>query len=566
MERPEQDRGRLSSLRSLAGALTLLGAVGCSSSELVARPRPTDAGSDDASAIVDAAPVVLPGLDLHSVTMIPSDMSGTPHATRVLDDGEKTIILDTNLVVGGARADKGWDLSFQSEAQKILRCTVGTLARATHSIYCASPDASAIVVFDSRDGRKKFPAEPQEPGVAPGSFDLAVTPRALYSAAALRGLERIPIDADGIPDLESRALIMPGDIEALDGDGAARLAAADAKRRVLYLLEEEAVVRWVGLDGPPVRVRIEGEDVHVAMGARGAAIVDWRTGEVRHRVKPLAVVNGTAKRGDMLAVATLTGLYLYDLARSSEVPIGFVPAEFGFLDVRFEGDELVAIDWRTIHAYRVRRDGHVMRVDAPLGYVLRKGDGVRFAVRNEGDLELTVAGAKVPPRSVGWIEVPPGAGDTKVRLDEGALGERTVPIVRREDRVALGGSLGFREPLLNGRAVFALPDCALQFSEWKDLRYLRELDIKPRSMLVAISPNELNVPPWAAVWSIEAAPFSAVVDGGAEDLFNTRYGVTLMLGGADVEVSFDTDAAGDVVDFSHQYRSIHALPRPVLVR
>jgi hypothetical protein len=565
VERAEQVRERLIPLRRLAIAFVALTA--CTDSELLPRGRSgadaaTDAGTPSADV---AAPAIGPGLELLGATIIPSDESGTPHATRLLDVGGRTIILDTNLVVGGPRSGKAWDLSFRSEPQRILRCTVGTISSATHSIYCGSPESPALVVFDSRDGQKKYPPAPQDPEVAAGSFDLVVTPRGLYSATALSGLERIPVDAAGLPDLAARKLILSGDIQALDGDGDARLAAADARARVLYLLENELVVRTIELDGPPVRVRVVGDEVQVAMASRGAVVIDWRTGAIRHRVSPLAVVSGTAKSGDLFAVATLTGLYVYDLARSAEIPIGFVPAEYGFLDVRFEGDELIAIDWRTIHAYRVHRDGHVMRVDAPLGYVLRKGDGIRFPVRNEGDLELTAAGVKVPPRGVGWIDVTPGSADTEVHLDDGVSGERSVRIARRDDRVALGGSLSFREPLANGRAVFALPDCALQFAEWKDVRYLNARGVEPRSTLIAVW-DETRVPTWAALWWIDARPFSSFVEGGDEDLFNTRYGVTLMFGGADLEVTLDTDAASDVVNFSHQYRSIHALPRPVLLR
>lgn len=551
------------------GLLTAACLLGCESHEreLAARGAPT---ADDAGTASDAASgsdvtistAVVSGLELLNEVELPWDPSGSPHGSRLLTDATtRAWIVDSNLMLAAQRPALSMDI--QSEPTQFLRCPVATLGGG--NLYCGSPDTPVLVVFDAVTGKRRWPAAPLVPTVERGTFDLVWAKGALYSAAVGEGVERIDLDAASLPIEHTRRIWLRGDIEALDGDGDTRLAAFDATTSEVVLLQGHQIAHRVKTDGPAVRLQLDGAHVLASMGSQGVAVIDWATGAITHRVRPPAVADSAALSDGVLAIGTHTGLYVYDLARSSEVPVGFTPAMYGYLDVRFLDGALAALDWRRLRRFAVHREGHVTSLDFSKGYVLPDGFGLRVPLRNESDLSLELAGVRVPPRSVGWLDFPPKKGD-----EERRFGEQRFKLVRRNDRARLGAPLPVRTPsaLAGRRVTFAQTDCALQFPEWKDIRWLQAhpAPAAPEPTLILVMYNEGYASAWTDIWHMpETKPMSAYVDGRGLDRFNELFGLTLFFGGGDNEANYTLDDSAAVVELGQEYRSIHALPAPVLI-
>jgi hypothetical protein len=521
-----------------------------------ATPPPPEAGALRRIDCIDDTPSselptvrATPSLVERDPWVLPDDEQGTPHATRLLASVEGHFVPNSNsgLWLSSTGAANFVRLPFQG------RCTVAT--RGAGRTYCGSPDEPRVHVIGEG---ATVPSASVALGT--GTFDLALDGRTLYSAQVDVGLVAYPLDALGAPTAESPKNLLPGRILALDGDGAGRLAALDGEGR-LHLFQGGLPVRSWSLDGPPIRVQLGPGEVRVSLGSEGVALVDLASGNVQRLSVP-GVVTATDRRDELLAVATTSGLFLYDLRRA-ERAIGFVPALFGLLDVRFEQGGLLGLDWRVVRRFEVNPAGVVGRVDAPRAVLFSEGSRVSMPVLNRSAEARSVLGAVVPADGTLWRCIWADRPSELSLLTDVTSGEShrfVINVVRSGQRLAVGEPL----PVPNagrfaGRRLYIVQfDCALQFPSWKELAWLAGRGA-PDPMLVYWTDVKSDGAAWKRLWGLPDARSSLELMGGV-DRYEELFRLVRLIDGPDDGVVLSVDADGQVAGLDQFYRGRHALP------
>lgn len=541
-------------------------------SQRSATPTPTSRlvpQTPTASPAVSTSPS---GLLLLEELDVPSGSNGTPHVFDLLV-GDRIYLADSfGAAVAYSLGDDGLSFVFFSEPllPAFVRCTSLALHAESRRLYCAATDVPKVALLDADTGELVGPTN-YEFFSAPGYRDLHVVGDHLYLAAFDAGLMRATIAPDG--SLGPIEPFLDGEVVGVDGD-AGRLVILD-RAKGLRIIEGGQEVRAIALDGPPMRLVVRGEVATVALGSRGAAVVDIVTGTVLVEAHPPCVATDADYRNGALAIACTSGLYLYQTEPELRTA-GWVPATYASLGVRFIGDVLVATDWRKIAAYRIDLAGRAVGLDAPRGFLLESGQGIRFAVRNPDDREQHLNGRVLPPHGELMIDVPPGESDEDVYLATDEQ-DQSQPIRVRIARGKPPVSFGSPFPLsLSSRYVsFIQPDCALQFPALEDLMWLAAHGEPPGGLepLVLLVPGD-DDDPWPIggflrLWGqspIEAQPLVEALPSEPSNrkAFEKHFAATAYLGGADTTVEFVVDAEGRVTGFGRVYRG--AFPLTATVR
>ena len=517
---------------------------------------------------IPTPPTAFSGLEILDRVDVPSGLSGTPHLFDIVVEGQRVYLANSfGAAVAYEVEEAGLSLAFFSEPllMGLARCTSLAIHTASRRLYCAAVDVAQIAMLDADTGDL----------LGPGNFlfewsrgyrDLHVVGDSLYLAAFDAGLLRAQILADG--SLGSLEQVLEGEIVGVAGT-AEQLAVLD--RHVgLRILESGVEGTSIALDGPPMRLSVNDGVAAVALGSRGAIVVDLTSRNVLAAAHPKCVAVDAAYRDGALAIACTTGVYLYQTQPNLRTA-GWDPAVYASLGVRFVGDVLVAQDWRIVTAYRVNTAGRALGVDAPRGFLLESGQGIRFAVRNPDDKPQTLAGEVLPPLGELMIEVPPAAGDEVVALATDEQADRIDPaivhIVRGRPRAPFGGI--FPIPLSSRYVTFLQPDCALQFPAVEDLTWLTAHGMPPEGLhpLVLMVPSNDGDPwstggflrlwgePLEAILLVDAYP----VEGSSFEVFETHFTATHYTGGADTTIELSIDANGRVDGFDRVYRGAHSL-------
>ena len=495
---------------------------------------------------------------------VPNDVGGTPHLFDLLVGDRLYLANSFGAAVAYDVSDDGLSLAFLSDAALLARCTSLALHAASRRLYCAAVDLPTVAVLNADTG--DLVSQPNlQSGWGRGYRDLHVVGDILYLAAFDAGLLRAPIHPDGsLGDLEP---VLDGEVVGVAGD-AARLAVLD-RAQGLRVLEEGREVGAVALDGPPLRLAVHDGVAAVALGSRGAVVIDLATRTTLVEAHPPCVAVDADYHDGALAIACTTGLYLYQTQPTLRTA-GWDPAVYASLGARFVGDLLVANDWRRLTAYRVNLAGRAVGLDAPRGFLLEHGQSMRFAVRNPDDQEQHLAGRVLPPHGELTIEVPQSSTDQRIELATDEQDPTTavhVTIARDKPRASFGSP--FPIALTSRYVSFIQPDCALQFPAIEDLTWLTSHGEPPSGLgpLVLLVPSN-DQDPWPIggflrLWGepLEAMRIVEAVPGAASSIeaFDALIGVNEYIPGADTTVEFVVDEGGRIAGFDRVYRGAYPL-------
>lgn len=262
--------------------------------------------------------------------------------------------------------------------------------------------------------------------------DLHVQDSRLYVAQFGDGLWSAAIAPDGRLVSFKRAEL-EGAFVGISG-AAGRLVALSPDRGLLVLKQEATGLVETGrlaLEGPPIDLHVRGELALASLGSEGVAVVNVGGAEPRlvEQVKPrcLAVSADVSEDGRFLAVACLSGVYLYELGGERARPAGYHPSVSSRLAVRFVGADLFAPDWTTLDVFEVRAGGHAVRVDAPLGVYVKGDAPFTIAIRNPSDIPLQVglrSDVALPGAPSGQVTIPPGE-DLRFELAASVVNSRS---------------------------------------------------------------------------------------------------------------------------------------------
>jgi hypothetical protein len=349
------------------------------------------------------------------------------------------------------------------------RCTTIAMHEASKSLYCAAADGLGPVALEVGTGNiarvdLTAPLEPElvDPHAVTGEAlktrQVAVYGDKLFMASLGQGLWIADIAEDGgLSDLRDSGL--GGDVRSV----------ATSPDHLLILDQEEGLIRIVEgaegftqtdvlvMDGPKLGLRIAGDRALVSLGSKGIAVVDL-SGEkfqLLHVLNPSGVSVAADLNGDALAVATLSGLYLYDLRPEKPRVAGFAPSTWVMLDVLFVGESLVVSDWRGILRYETRLDGHVLTPDIPRDRYFAPGQDLKLKFRNPGDLKLYAilvlfggTGAAIS-EIVQTFEIQPG-GTTEFALSAEVVDGYLEPLFRETSAYVYVNTLPDGDPCLIG--------------------------------------------------------------------------------------------------------------------
>lgn len=289
-----------------------------------------------------------------------------------------------------------------------VRCT--TVAANETTAYCAAPDpegrgsAGRVFAFDVSDPRRAvlrlgglYTTDAGPVGA------LALGNGRLWAAAGAGGLLAAPVDSSGA--LGAWSTEYAGDAFAVDVDGD-RVALLD-RDRGLVVMEGGAERLVAALDGPPMAVRLSGEQAAVALGSEGVRVFDLSSADPAAEavaLNPRCVVDAVDLRADLVAVGCLTGVYLYDRSGTRPRLAGFEPAYGGVRDLRFVDDGLVVADFRRITRLAVDPGGRPLLVDASWNVPFGEDGVARVGIRNPSTervaLDILVQRLEAPVRRV----------------------------------------------------------------------------------------------------------------------------------------------------------------------
>lgn len=336
------------------------------------------------------------------------------------------------------------------------RCTTLAIHDASSTMYCSSDESDRVAAYDVRDSEHPVlrDAAALVLGVA-GVRDLQVVGNDLFAAQFEHGLTVSAIGPAG----ELRAAVataVTGNLRFVSADRG-RIVVLSADRGLLLLDGVGAAVtvaHVLPLAGTPQDLSVRGDRAAVALGSEGAVVVDLSgVPSVIARVSPQAVVTGADLDGELLALTTLTGAYLYDLSVAPARLVGYSASgrrddRSGgvMLSGRFAGGDFLTSDWIFVERFAAERAGHVLELDVPRGLYVPVGAGATFPLRNEGDVALDATvrvGSSV-------IEVRVAEGETVSVVIEPALLAELVAAPDANLRVtvtSMGGSDGLRVPV-----------------------------------------------------------------------------------------------------------------------
>ena len=280
------------------------------------------------------------------------------------------------------------------------RCTTLAIHGASSTMYCSSDESDRVTAYDVGDPEHPvWRAAASLPLTTAGVRDLAVVRDDLYLAQFDAGLRVSAIDPRG--GLRAAvATAVTGNVRFVSAD-AEHLVALSADRGLLVLDGAGAAVtvaHELALAGTPQDLSVRGDRAAVALGSAGAVVVDLSgVPSVIASVSPQAVVTGADLNGDLLALTTLTGAYLYDLSATPPRLVGYSASGHRddrdggvMLSGRFAGSDFITSDWIFVERFATDRTGHVLEIDMPRGIYLPAGAGATIPFRNEGDVPFDV--------------------------------------------------------------------------------------------------------------------------------------------------------------------------------
>lgn len=566
------------------GALAILGLLGCGNGGADARDagdggratdagadggRATDAGARACSALAPAGSLALrpvgPAVDL------PLDRGGTPHGKQFMvhpsRPGEVFVANSFGGLIryraSGERLSRVFHSDDTQPAGRFVHCTQLALHAPSATVYCTGIWIPGIARYDADTGRMRAFLDDEATGRISGA---AVHGDGLFLAAVDRGLWRRPILPDGSLGEAVRVaegtflhvVEVPGGVAALD------------RRRGVRVIPDVGAAVTIALPGPPLGARVHGDEMVVALGSQGVAIVGLSTGAVQ-RLDVGCVVSAADATPEALVVGCRQGLRLYARPGPGADRVGPLlsntRAEYSITDVLAQGSEVYQLDWRSMQRFELTaRPTPRGLPEAPLGFTVPMGSGARFEVLNPFGEPMAVGGRTLEPGARAWFFAPEGrfAGDlpacdaAPVRLSMAGVGEEIV---------AIGRPLGL--PYANAHVYVLQPDCALQWADVEDLLWFREHGGlgDGREIHVVMSPAMPtdNLVPFRALWAPLPLPTFAdllpLADLPGQDYYAVarRFNLGGRLGGPDNTMFAITDAARRVLTLSNQYRGPFAL-------
>lgn len=496
------------------------------------------------------------------------------------------------------------------------RCTTLATHDASSTLYCSSDESDRVTAYDLTDPEHAVLRATGELVLsARGVRDLEVVRNTLYLAQFDRGLwtSRIGPAGELSPAVPTS---VTGNVRFVSAD-AARLVALSADRGLLVLSGTGAGVTVrdeLALPGTPQDLSVRGDRAAVALGSAGAMVVDLSGAPtVTARVQPQAVVTGADLDGDSLALTTLTGVYLYNLATTPPRLVGYSASgrradRSGgvMLSGRFAGTDFITSDWIFVERFSTDRAGHVLEVDMPRGIYLRPGFEATIAFRNEGDLPFDLslrvgttfitsrvdaeataavtldaamlAPLDADPRPVIDVTFTSAAGTSGVELpvafrpasplpprERPAAGDRfpEIRVVAPTDVVSI--------PVAGRRSlvVFFARDCAAMWPVLEDSTYLGAAGLLDDGAIpFLLTESDAERDGYAARWGLGAAdignhgylaPPDVIAFNGSETVFEDRFQISNLPRAASHPTDYLIDTAGVVEAVDTYYRGAFPL-------
>jgi hypothetical protein len=588
-------------------------------SQTVTRTRTPTA---TATAVPNDSPV--PGLEPLSQELIPMG-----HAARLLKNGELAYVatsfggVQTFRVVadGSLLMLSGGEASDDPETP---RCITLALHAPSATLYCAAADAAGIRLLDLQD--PTHPAvragEGNSRNTARGYRDLYVAGDTLYVAAFEDGLLRATIASDGtLGPLEPTGV--EGVVVGVRGEGD-DVAVISRDHGLTAAQISDGMLEVTGhlpLDGPPLGVKVRSGRAVVALGSQGVVIADLgASGPTLSATLDVPGVVVTADlHGETVAAGGPTGVFLIDRRTATPRLAGYQPANSGVLDLYFDEENLVSIDWDFLRTHQVHLDGHIVEVDSEEGGLLAAGVDGEVYVVNHGDLPLNLtvflqspsggpalrplylqvpaagpAMAIVPAATVRAMQGKFGGGANFAVVEAGrhsffvgasmSLVEATNPVA--EHKVPLESefpqltSTNPIEPSLPVPGVrnligFIQTDCALQWPEIEDLAWLARHDRLPEGMQIKLlNIGHIDANPWVgapfmSLWGVRDDDWGLFEDFAAslpgfegmdtDRVFDAVFGLSALLPGPDTTAYYYIDESGLVRRVLRRYRGVEPL-------
>ncbi len=507
-------------------------------------------------------------------TEILNDASGMPHASQfVAPDGIPNTLFVANAYGGFLRYTRGatgLSLVVRSEPRMppmpLIYCNQLAVHAASATVYCTGLLSSTISLLDAATGvvRASLPD-----GDDVRHRGVAVHGDALYLASVERGLWRRPIRTDGTLGDPTR-LLEGTFLHVVDLPTA--VAAVERNGTVHLLPDDGSASARVDLVGPPLGVRVHGDELWVALGSQGVAVVDLTTRAVR-RFPLDCVASAVDATADAVVVGCRQGLRLYARPAANANALGALLSntrvDFALTGVLALAEGLYALDWHTLRRYEVTAEASapVGVPEAPLGFTLPAGRSVRFEVHNPFATSQSADSMTLAPGQRAWFTAAPStAGFVRVMLSGGRSIEVGAAVADAET-VAPGGVLGLPYP--NAWVYILQPDCALQWPDVEDLLWTRAHGGlgDGRSIEVVMLPNGSINPPsrYRALWSPLPLPMLSELlplpDLPGRDLPTVirRFNLMHLIGGPESTLFAATDADRRVVTMDTQYRGAFGL-------
>ncbi len=521
--------------------------------DVVDRPRPTD---------VPPISSVRPGMRRGRGVTLESTAFTTPHAARILQRGADMVVIDSTDVQLVTEVAGGFRAELLVTFTDASRCTVGALNGA--QVVCATHGHQVV---ESIDVDRRAPVSRFSATADPlrGVFDVARQSDGLWIATVDGALEVIPFGADGAPDASRRRVVARGSFRTVVGDGASRVAAWDAATDTVSIFEGTALLRGVTVDGPLIGGRWRAAAFYAALGSAGVARIDPTTGTITWRVVPPAVVTSVDLDDTTMIVGATTGAFAYALADVGAGPFGFVPAQYGVLDVAMRGGRAVVLDWRSLSEFALDPTGEATTLDTARGYPVASAAPVAVPARNVGRVPLRVAGTILVAGEVGRFPLNPlmnfGSG---VQVGDS---ESYVNVVRvaTTQPPRLGDVWPYHpERFASMQLVLIEASCALQVPLWKEVLYRARHPLPgDAAMVLGLIDNPAQTAQWSALWGLPGRSWSELVELPAGVDAGRAFGLNAVLGGPDTDAIYDLDTSGRVVNVDNQWRGRHGLPPPL---
>ncbi len=511
-------------------------------------------------------PAVRSGLVAVDHERIPDASGSTPHAAYLLVSDRLYVANSGGVVAYDISAD-GLSLHYTTDTldQDPVRCTSVARHAASRRLYCAAVDRADLSTLDADTGVLVSDGNLFSL-LSRGYRDIHIIGNTLYLAGFDAGLLRAQIDPDGnLAELES---FIEGEIVEIEGDES-RLVLLD-RNTGLRVFEDGLEVRSIPLHGPMLGLSLRGNVAAVAKGSEGAQLVDVDTGSSLKEARPPCVAVDADYHEGALAIACTSGTYVYRTEPNPRTA-GWVPAAYASLNVRFIDDLLVANDWWSLTSYRVDPEGRALGLDAPRGFLLERGEGIRFAVRNPDDQPQHLDGELLAPHGQIFIDVPPNDDDEVIVLrtqEQGPSAAVKVKIARGKPRATFDSI--FPIALASRYVSFVQPDCALQFPAIEDLYWLSSQGTPPSGLAPLILLVTFNdrlswpVEGFLRLWGDTPTEAARVVDvapqaQNSNDFFEENLGAHRFIPGADTTVEFSIDQNGRIAGFDRVYRGAYPL-------